>query len=1479
MPDVAATAAPHPKSGVMAEAVASLQAVRSQIHVGSLNTGTFKPAFKDGSLPSSRFRSPVSVARIPGGRGVVIADTGNNAIREIILAGEGVVRTLPGGRWLRPTDLCSMSEGFAVCDSGHHRIQLLSFSGRTVSTLAGCGKMGFRDGVAAEARFHAQHGICPGPRGSLIVADTGNHVIRMISNGIVTTIAGRPREAGHADGPSHEALFSSPMRVIVTLGGTLLVADRNGGLRAMHGDWSQVETLVAPCAAGEPKHRDGPLDAHTPNAARMSTCDGLCLSVDGFVVVSDSSNHCVRVIDPQLLTLSTLAGFPGQWGATDGPADKCHMNRPCGVCCLNDGSLVVADSANNALRVITFKDVCSPAPPSHIAVTLPATSVGTNAANMSISPGELKSRLSPVHLRVLERAKESAREREEARASERVREIERQRACEKAWQVQRDRELKARAREQEQMEQSAMDSEDREGNRDAEESWLLDEPREAYTRPVSGRKTSEWQQSERKGNDSDNMSIAVCKSGGSSPLGSSGLLAANPWIDSASEEEELTAHRNARDAACSSELSPSASTSSSDQSSPIVSPSQRRRGWEKRVGRRERDSFLAPRFVSVPGGRRGESLAAYAEKLLRKLSPAGGDDIYPRNTPETGQEEAALGLGASLRESEERGKFQSGCGDGSKRFDSKSPSFLHDPGAHSTGTAGCGSVENIVRADPVSDAMMCFETVARKRSPTPGRATQRQVRFSPSNSNRSEKVTEGFTGDGDGGWKIQDVEEQANLLLGGVDEAVKGGFLFLARDRLVLARATLRIGVSGGRGGGKAGKQRELWGRINRCTRLLMDLGVQNLTFEEMPPEEGGVGGGVTLRPVSRRKQGVDREGNGTFSSPLAQAPVDPVSSVDSVTVSDNILRAPRPSSHSPSSLLSSPQHESPDSILKDSPVVKDSGGEDESVMEQLSVADLLAMEARDRRDDEDSGMWLSTPPFSEPSHVLGDVAGETADGTHREKSPRNSEKIGALLARGPSPAQPLNREDDIVQAMQETLQWRHALEKISRALPGYEQSLMQAASKHISSRQTSPEGEAAGQTTKTGTFSSTRSTGEVELIRKQITELLSGIEHRMKASEHAVKRPAENSGTRREDRQLAMRVNEDSFLDRKDEENLVVDPVVMRMEREVQDILVSREIESERLRQIEMESADKNDKEEQVLEQGYNDRSQINHENMEPRVHDRSDATMRGAGGEADGNTQKSEEAETLLSMGCVGEGGVVKKDGVPSVQNHLGYYRRLTASLSPQRSLCEWQLADWRGITSQVDGLKRFLVQQGSVLWLRLSLWGFDFQDVAVFVNQHRMPISGRLRYDADKRASYVMLRLTAPSASDPFYPPRSADDALMAAAQSDQEREAVNWYAAQPEQVLAIRVEAQVARGDSEARERGKEGVGRLSSVELVGDLQLRMILAGSTEEIDRYAPVLKTCRKRCLQGLPAVLQPLALLSVRASARAALLPGNRS
>jgi len=41
----------------------------------------------------------------------------------------------------------------------------------------------------------------------------------------------------------------------------------------------------------------------------MSVCDGMCVSVEGSIIVVDSLNHCLRVIDPQVKGL----GFRG-WG-------------------------------------------------------------------------------------------------------------------------------------------------------------------------------------------------------------------------------------------------------------------------------------------------------------------------------------------------------------------------------------------------------------------------------------------------------------------------------------------------------------------------------------------------------------------------------------------------------------------------------------------------------------------------------------------------------------------------------------------------------------------------------------------------------------------------------------------------------------------------------------------------------------------------------------------------------------------------------------------------------------------------------------------------------------------------------------------------------------------------------------------------------------------------------------------------------------
>src|SRR6185503_14260252 len=82
-----------------------------------------------------------------------------------------------------------------------------------VTTFAGkSGIRGYKDGKIGESLFNFPRGICLDKEGNLLVVDSGNHCIRKIniSNGVVTTIAGNGK-GGHKDGNSlSEAKFNEP---------------------------------------------------------------------------------------------------------------------------------------------------------------------------------------------------------------------------------------------------------------------------------------------------------------------------------------------------------------------------------------------------------------------------------------------------------------------------------------------------------------------------------------------------------------------------------------------------------------------------------------------------------------------------------------------------------------------------------------------------------------------------------------------------------------------------------------------------------------------------------------------------------------------------------------------------------------------------------------------------------------------------------------------------------------------------------------------------------------------------------------------------------------------------------------------------------------------------------------------------------------------------------------------------------------------
>lgn len=133
-----------------------------------------------------------------------------------------------------------------VADTRNNCIRLVSPIGHT-STLAG-GPAGFRDGAAAQALFDGPSGVAVGPDGAVYVADTNNHRIRRIQNGTVLTVAGGP--AGVVDGPAATARFNLPAAVAIDSsipgGGALLVADSgNHRVRRIRLSPASVETVTS----------------------------------------------------------------------------------------------------------------------------------------------------------------------------------------------------------------------------------------------------------------------------------------------------------------------------------------------------------------------------------------------------------------------------------------------------------------------------------------------------------------------------------------------------------------------------------------------------------------------------------------------------------------------------------------------------------------------------------------------------------------------------------------------------------------------------------------------------------------------------------------------------------------------------------------------------------------------------------------------------------------------------------------------------------------------------------------------------------------------------------------------------------------------------------------------------------------------------------------------------------------------------------
>lgn len=307
---------------------------------------------------------------LDGAGTIYIADTYNNRIRKVAPptppATVGVISTIAGNGTAGFTGDTGLGTSASlnnpssvqldalgnlyIADTLNNRIRVLNLTTGIIATVAGTGTADYTGdgGLALAATLNAPNGLSFDTNGNLYIADTGNNVIRLLNTAtnVISTVAGTGAAGFSGDGAAATAAkLNQPWSVTVDTSGALYIADKKNNVVRKVDTSGNISTIAGTIyIAGAPFAGDGAI----ASAARLNAPSATVVDIAGNIYIADTGNNRIRKINPATSIITTIAGG-GIYG-DQYPANVASLSGPYAIALDTQGSLFIADAANNRIR-------------------------------------------------------------------------------------------------------------------------------------------------------------------------------------------------------------------------------------------------------------------------------------------------------------------------------------------------------------------------------------------------------------------------------------------------------------------------------------------------------------------------------------------------------------------------------------------------------------------------------------------------------------------------------------------------------------------------------------------------------------------------------------------------------------------------------------------------------------------------------------------------------------------------------------------------------------------------------------------------------------------------------------------------------------------------------------------------------------------------------------------------------------------------